>query len=157
MTDWNFGDLLDATAVAVPGDRPALIRGGHVTNWAELDARTNRLARAMLPATCRLTSFDPKIWPRIPLPWSTGVACWPSTASSSPPPPMPPIIPISPPSPSGCACALFLKPPRIAGSSAAAPAWAVPVSTPSSREIESSAPVCFRISAMFIWNPLIAH
>ncbi|WP_439567429.1 AMP-binding protein [Sphingopyxis sp.] len=48
--DWNFGDLLDATAAHVPGDRPAIIRGDHVTNWADFDARTNRLARAMLAA-----------------------------------------------------------------------------------------------------------
>ena len=47
---WNFGDLLDATAAAVPGDRPALIRGDRVINWAEFDARTNRLARAVLAA-----------------------------------------------------------------------------------------------------------
>ena len=46
--EWNFGDLLDATAAAVPGDRPALIRGERVVSWAEFDARTNRLARAML-------------------------------------------------------------------------------------------------------------
>ena len=48
--DWNFGDLLDATAAHVPGDRPAIIRGDDVTNWADFDARTNRLARAMLAA-----------------------------------------------------------------------------------------------------------
>jgi len=56
--DWNFGDLLDATAAHVPGDRPAIIRGDHVTNWADFDARTNRLARAMraagLPAGARI-------------------------------------------------------------------------------------------------------
>ncbi|MES2336896.1 MAG: acyl-CoA synthetase [Pseudomonadota bacterium] len=45
--DWNFGDLLDATAANVPGDRPALIRGNRVISWAAFDARTNRLARAM--------------------------------------------------------------------------------------------------------------
>lgn len=48
--DWNFGDLLDATAAHVPGDRPAIIRGDHVTSWADFDARTNRLARAMRAA-----------------------------------------------------------------------------------------------------------
>ena len=56
--DWNFGDLLDATAAHVPGDRPAIIRGDHVTHWADFDARTNRLARAMraagLPAGARV-------------------------------------------------------------------------------------------------------
>lgn len=47
---WNFGDLLDATAANVPGDRPALIRGDRIITWADFDARTNRLARAMLAA-----------------------------------------------------------------------------------------------------------
>lgn len=46
--DWNFGDLLDATAQAVPADRPALIHGDRVIDWATFDARTNSLARAML-------------------------------------------------------------------------------------------------------------
>ena len=48
--DWNFGDLLDATAANVPGDRPALIHGDRTIAWAEFDARTNRIARAMLAA-----------------------------------------------------------------------------------------------------------
>lgn len=48
--DWNFGDLLDATGATVPGDRPAIIRGDHVVSWADFDARTNRVARAMLAA-----------------------------------------------------------------------------------------------------------
>jgi fatty-acyl-CoA synthase len=48
--DWNFGDLLDATAANVPGDRPAIIRGDDVLTWADFDARTNRVARAMLAA-----------------------------------------------------------------------------------------------------------
>jgi acyl-CoA synthetase (AMP-forming)/AMP-acid ligase II len=47
---WNFGDLLDATAAAVPGDRPALICGSRTIDWASFDARTNSLARAMLAA-----------------------------------------------------------------------------------------------------------
>jgi fatty-acyl-CoA synthase len=47
---WNFGDLLDATAATVPGDRPALIHGDRVICWTDFDARTNRLARAMLSA-----------------------------------------------------------------------------------------------------------
>lgn len=45
---WNFGDLLDATARVVPGDRPALIHGWRVIDWASFDARTNSLARHML-------------------------------------------------------------------------------------------------------------
>lgn len=46
--DWNFGDLLDATAANVPGDRPAIIRGEEMVSWRDFDARTNRVARAML-------------------------------------------------------------------------------------------------------------
>lgn len=46
--DWNFGDLLDATAASIPGDRPALIHGDRTIDWASFDARTNSLARAML-------------------------------------------------------------------------------------------------------------
>lgn len=46
--NWNFGDLLDATATVVPGDRPALIQGSRIICWRDFDARTNRLARAML-------------------------------------------------------------------------------------------------------------
>ncbi len=46
--DWNFGDLLDATGSVVPGDRPALIHGDRIINWADFTARTNSLARAML-------------------------------------------------------------------------------------------------------------
>jgi len=46
--NWNFGDLLDATATVVPGDRPALIQGNRVISWRDFDARTNRLARAMI-------------------------------------------------------------------------------------------------------------
>lgn len=48
--NWNFGDLLDATAATVPGDRPALIRGDRVISWYDFDERTNRLARSMLAA-----------------------------------------------------------------------------------------------------------
>lgn len=48
--DWNFGDLLDATAAAAPGDRPALIHGDRVIGWRAFDERTNRLARAMRAA-----------------------------------------------------------------------------------------------------------
>lgn len=48
--NWNFGDLLDATARAVPGDRPALIHDRRVTSWRSFDERTNRVARAMRAA-----------------------------------------------------------------------------------------------------------
>jgi hypothetical protein len=39
------------------------------------------------PATERLTSFDPKIWPSTSLPFSTGVGSGDNTLSSRPPPP----------------------------------------------------------------------
>jgi acyl-CoA synthetase (AMP-forming)/AMP-acid ligase II len=48
--DWNFGDLLDATARVVPGDRAALISGDRTTLWTEFDQRSNRVARAMQAA-----------------------------------------------------------------------------------------------------------
>jgi acyl-CoA synthetase (AMP-forming)/AMP-acid ligase II len=47
---WNFGDLLDATAAAVPAGRPALIHRDRVTTWENFDRRTNRVARAMRAA-----------------------------------------------------------------------------------------------------------
>lgn len=46
--NWNFGDLLDVAAANVPANRPALVRGGRTISWGAFDARTNRLARAML-------------------------------------------------------------------------------------------------------------
>lgn len=44
---WNYGDLFDEIAARVP-ERTALISGDRKTSWAEMDARTNRLARAFL-------------------------------------------------------------------------------------------------------------
>ena len=45
---WNYGDILDATAAALPADRPAFIHGDRTISWAEMDSRTNNLARAFL-------------------------------------------------------------------------------------------------------------
>jgi fatty-acyl-CoA synthase len=45
---WNFGDLLDAVAEAVPPDAPALLHGDRAIAWADFDRRSNRLARALL-------------------------------------------------------------------------------------------------------------
>ncbi len=45
---WNMGDLLDAVARVVPPGRPAIIQGERVVSWADLDARSNRLARNMM-------------------------------------------------------------------------------------------------------------
>jgi fatty-acyl-CoA synthase len=45
---WHHGDLLDGVAQAVNRDAPALIHGGRAVTWAAFDARSNRLARAMI-------------------------------------------------------------------------------------------------------------
>jgi fatty-acyl-CoA synthase len=45
---WNYGDIFDAVAAAVPPDHPALIHGDRVITWAALDRRSNNLARALL-------------------------------------------------------------------------------------------------------------
>jgi 3-oxocholest-4-en-26-oate---CoA ligase len=50
MGHWNFGDIVDAVAKAVPGEAPALIHAGRVTTWAAFQARTNALARGLLAA-----------------------------------------------------------------------------------------------------------
>ncbi|WP_419320644.1 acyl-CoA synthetase [Caulobacter sp. ErkDOM-E] len=45
---WNYGDIFDAVARAVPPDRPALIWRDVVVTWGEFDRRTNNLAKAMV-------------------------------------------------------------------------------------------------------------
>ena len=45
---WNYGDILDALADVVPGDRPALIHGDDVTLWEDFTKRTNNLAANLL-------------------------------------------------------------------------------------------------------------
>jgi fatty-acyl-CoA synthase len=45
--EWNYGDILDAVALAVPPDRPALIWRDTVVSWAEFDRRTNNIARSL--------------------------------------------------------------------------------------------------------------
>ncbi|MFM9927616.1 AMP-binding protein [Variovorax sp. H27-G14] len=47
-TGWNMADILDGVARRVPADRPAIVHGTHVVTWGELDARSNRVARALL-------------------------------------------------------------------------------------------------------------
>ena len=42
---WNYGDVLDGLARALPADRPALIHEDRVVSLGEFDARSNRLAR----------------------------------------------------------------------------------------------------------------
>lgn len=46
--DWNYGDILDAVATAVPPDRPALIWREEVVSWRRFDQRTNNLARSFV-------------------------------------------------------------------------------------------------------------
>ena len=55
---WNFGDLLDAIAPAIPGGRPATVHvhkdgSADVKTWTEFDARTNRLACKLLERGAR--------------------------------------------------------------------------------------------------------
>lgn len=47
--DLNFGDLLEAAA-AVMSDAPAVIQGDRRLSWRDLDARANRLTRALMNA-----------------------------------------------------------------------------------------------------------
>lgn len=47
MTEWNFGDILDAIEPVLPADAPALIHGDRRINWREIAARSNNLARAL--------------------------------------------------------------------------------------------------------------
>lgn len=49
MTVWNYADVWEAIAAAVP-DKPALIQGSRVVNWATFDAQADALATAMLEA-----------------------------------------------------------------------------------------------------------
>lgn len=47
---WNLADMFDAVAAVVPPARAAIVHDGGVLRWGELDARSNRLARALLAA-----------------------------------------------------------------------------------------------------------
>ena len=49
MTAWNYADIWEAVADAVP-DRPAQIQGERVFTWREFDRRADALARALLDA-----------------------------------------------------------------------------------------------------------
>ncbi len=48
MNGWNFGDILDAVAPAIPPDAPAFIQGDRVVNWGEATRATNNMARALI-------------------------------------------------------------------------------------------------------------
>lgn len=45
---WNYGDILDTIAPALPQDAPALIHGDRVITWGETTKRTNNLAKALI-------------------------------------------------------------------------------------------------------------
>ncbi|CAN7519854.1 AMP-binding protein [Acidovorax sp. LjRoot117] len=47
---WNLADIFDGVAARVPADRPAIVQVDKVVSWGELDARSNRVARALLAA-----------------------------------------------------------------------------------------------------------
>ena len=44
---WNYGDILDGLADAVPAENPAFIHGERVITWGEFARRSNNLARAL--------------------------------------------------------------------------------------------------------------
>lgn len=50
MAMWNYGDIFEAVADALPADRPALIHRGNVTTWGEFEHRANNLGAALLAA-----------------------------------------------------------------------------------------------------------
>lgn len=47
---WNLANIFDGVAACVPSDRPAIVQGDKTVSWGELDARSNRVARALLAA-----------------------------------------------------------------------------------------------------------
>ena len=49
MTGWNFADVYEAVAAAVP-DRPCQVQGDRTITWGQFDARANALAADLLAA-----------------------------------------------------------------------------------------------------------
>src|SRR3989344_1189710 len=47
MTEWNFGDILDAIEPVLPPAAPVLIHGDRSITWPEMGGRSNNLARAL--------------------------------------------------------------------------------------------------------------
>ena len=45
---WNFGDILDTIARAVPSEAPAFIHGDRVVTWGESDQASNNMARGLI-------------------------------------------------------------------------------------------------------------
>ena len=50
---WNFGDILDAIAAALPTDAPAFIHGERRIDWGEATRASNNLARALIARGAR--------------------------------------------------------------------------------------------------------
>ncbi|MEO2176634.1 MAG: AMP-binding protein [bacterium] len=46
--NWNYGDIIDAVSLVVPGERAAFIHGDRTITWAEATHRSNNLATNML-------------------------------------------------------------------------------------------------------------
>lgn len=49
-TGWNLADIFDGVAASVPAERAAIVHGKSRVTWGELDARSNRVARALIAA-----------------------------------------------------------------------------------------------------------
>jgi 3-oxocholest-4-en-26-oate---CoA ligase len=49
MTDWNFADIYEAIAAAIP-DAPCQVNGDRVTTWEEFDRRANAFAADLIDA-----------------------------------------------------------------------------------------------------------
>ena len=45
---WNFGDILDTIARAVPSEAPAFIHGDRVVTWGESDQASNNMAHGLI-------------------------------------------------------------------------------------------------------------
>ena len=45
---WNFGDIMDAVAPAIPPEAPAFIHGERVINWGEANKAMNNMARGFI-------------------------------------------------------------------------------------------------------------
>src|SRR5580658_10568548 len=48
VMDWNYGDLLDAVAEAVPQDAPLFIHGERRISWGQSSRRMNNLAQRFI-------------------------------------------------------------------------------------------------------------
>ena len=51
--DWNYGDVIDAVAEALPAETPLFIHGERRISWGEGNARMNNLARALIARGAR--------------------------------------------------------------------------------------------------------